>query len=113
MPTLRNHTHLQAAQADTQTKACKRVCLPNPTTDRPKDNQEEQRRHNRRLAQWRVQWLIEHSTSHQILWYVDSLVLRNPPPSPSRKPMQERPRLNTNMEPNSSNGVRNLKSYMS
>lgn len=34
---------------------------------------------NRRLAQWRVQWLIEHSTSHQILWYIDSLVLRNPP----------------------------------
>ena len=28
MPTLRSHTHLQAAQADTQTKACKRVCLP-------------------------------------------------------------------------------------
>ncbi|MDP2089651.1 MAG: hypothetical protein Q8J84_09660 [Flavobacteriaceae bacterium] len=24
-----------------------------------------------------VQWLIEHSTSHQILWYVDSEVLRN------------------------------------
>jgi len=35
--------------------------------------------HNRRLAQWRVQWLIEHSTSHQILWYIDSFVLRNPP----------------------------------
>ena len=34
--------------------------------------------HNRRLAQWRVTWLIEHSTSHQLLWYVDSLVLRNP-----------------------------------
>lgn len=31
MPTLRSHTHLQAAQADTQTKACKRVCLPNRT----------------------------------------------------------------------------------
>ncbi len=29
MPTLRSHTHLQATQADTQTKACKRVCLPN------------------------------------------------------------------------------------
>jgi hypothetical protein len=29
MPTLRSHTHLQAPQADTQTKACKRVCLPN------------------------------------------------------------------------------------
>lgn len=31
MPTLRSHTHLQAAQADTQTKAYKRVCLPNRT----------------------------------------------------------------------------------
>jgi hypothetical protein len=34
---------------------------------------------NRRLAQWRVKWLIEHSTSHQILWCIDSFVLRNPP----------------------------------
>jgi hypothetical protein len=34
---------------------------------------------NRRLAQWRVQWLIEHSTSHQLLWCIDSFVLRNPP----------------------------------
>src|SRR5690606_41421063 len=34
---------------------------------------------NRRLAQWRVKWLIEHSTSHQLLWCIDSLVLRNPP----------------------------------
>jgi hypothetical protein len=34
---------------------------------------------NRRLAQWRVTWLIEHSTSHQLLWYIDSFVLRNPP----------------------------------
>jgi len=24
-----------------------------------------------------VQWLIEHSTSHQHLWWLDSLVLRN------------------------------------
>jgi hypothetical protein len=29
--------------------------------------------------QWRVTWLIEHSTSHQLLWCIDSLVLRNPP----------------------------------
>ena len=35
--------------------------------------------YNRRLAQWRVTWLIEHSTSHQLLWCIDSLVLRNPP----------------------------------
>jgi len=34
---------------------------------------------NRRLAQWRVKWLIEHFTSHQLLWYIDSFVLRNPP----------------------------------
>lgn len=34
---------------------------------------------NRRLAQWRVTWLIEHPTSHQLLWFIDSFVLRNPP----------------------------------
>ncbi|MGC3977754.1 MAG: hypothetical protein QM751_05665 [Paludibacteraceae bacterium] len=27
MPTLHSHTHLQATQTLTQTKACKRVCL--------------------------------------------------------------------------------------
>jgi len=26
-----------------------------------------------------VLWLIEHSTSHQLLWCIDSFVLRNPP----------------------------------
>jgi len=35
--------------------------------------------HNRRLVQWRVTWLIKHSTSHQLLWCIDSFVLRNPP----------------------------------
>ena len=30
---------------------------------------------NRRLAQWRVTWLIEHSTSHQLLWCIDSFVV--------------------------------------
>ena len=34
---------------------------------------------NRRLAQWRGTWLIEHSTSHQHLWCIDSFELRNPP----------------------------------
>jgi len=38
-----------------------------------------QRPANRRLAQWRVKWLIEHPTSHQLLWCNDSFVLRNPP----------------------------------
>jgi hypothetical protein len=41
--------------------------------------EKEARTDNRRLAQWRVQWLIEHSISHQLLWCIDSLVLRNPP----------------------------------
>lgn len=35
--------------------------------------------YNRRLAQWRVTWLNEHSTSHQLLWLNESYVLRNPP----------------------------------
>jgi len=35
--------------------------------------------YNRRLAQWRVMWLIEHSTSHQHLWCIDSFVLKNLP----------------------------------
>jgi hypothetical protein len=78
MPTLRSHTHLQATQANAQTKACKRVCLPNRTADRQLNDRKEQRRHNRRLAKKRVQWLIEHSTSYQLLCWVDSLVLRNP-----------------------------------
>jgi len=33
---------------------------------------------NSGFAKKRVQWLIEHSTSHQLLRYVDSEVLRNP-----------------------------------
>lgn len=72
MPSLRSHTHLQAAQANAQTKACKRVCLPNrtdiTTLDRGATTVKEGRTHNRRLAQWRDRlWLIEPSTSHQLL----------------------------------------------
>jgi len=74
-----SHTHLQATQASPRAKACKRVCLPNRTSDRQIDDRKEQRRHNSGFAKKRVQWLIEHSTSHQILWFIDSLVLRNPP----------------------------------
>ena len=42
---------------------------------------------NSGFAKKRVQWLIEHSTSHQILWYIDSLVLRNPLLCQARKPL--------------------------
>ena len=41
-------------------------------------DRKEGRSANSGFAKKRVQWLIEHSTSHQILWYVDSLLLRNP-----------------------------------
>ncbi len=45
---------------------------------RPNTTEKEGRRHNSGFAKKRVQWLIEHSTSHQLLWYVDSFELRNP-----------------------------------
>lgn len=54
MLTLRSHTHLQATQAITQTKACKRVCLPNRadtvTWDRRETTEKEGRTHNSRFA---------------------------------------------------------------
>jgi len=40
---------------------------------------------NKRLAQWRVKWLIKHSTSYQHLWLIDSFVRRNPPERKARK----------------------------
>lgn len=52
---------------------------------------------NRRLAQWRVSWLIEHSTSHQLLSCIDSFELRNPPlrQAPKRRTVYK-PHINTN-----------------
>ena len=79
-PTLHSYTHCQAAQANTQTQAWQRVCLSNRTT-KTNDKQADEKEHrsdNSGFAKKRVQWLIEHSTSHQLLWYVDSLVLRYP-----------------------------------
>ena len=35
--------------------------------------------YNSGFAKKRVQWLFEHSTSHQLLWCIDSFVLQNPP----------------------------------
>ena len=77
--TLHSHTHYQVAQAATQAKTWQRVCLSNRTTDRKTDEEKEALGGNRRLAQWRVKWLNEHSASHQLLWCIDSFVLRNPP----------------------------------
>jgi hypothetical protein len=78
-PTLHSHTHCQAASANAQTQAWQRVCMSNRTTDRQTDEEKEALGGNRRLAQWRVKWLIEHSTSHQLLGCIDSFVLRNLP----------------------------------
>ena len=60
------------------------------TTDRtPADNS--------RLPQWRVQWLIEHSTSHQLLWCIDSFVLQNPPLHQAPKRWQQVKRQTTDI----------------
>ncbi len=58
---------------------------------RQQHDRTEARTGNRRLAQWRVMWLIEHSISHQLLWFIDSLVLRNPPlrQAPNRQTVQK------------------------
>jgi len=77
MPTLRSHTHLQAAQADTQTKACKRVCLPKRTTDRQADDRKEQRRHNSTYKKLAAQWLNEALCFVSSFVVADSLVLQN------------------------------------
>ena len=42
------------------------------------DDRKDARTANSGLAYWRVKWLIEHSTLHQLLWCIDSFVLRNP-----------------------------------
>ena len=41
---------------------------------------------NRCLPQWWVKWLIEHSTSNQLLWCIYSFVLRNPQLRQAPKP---------------------------
>ena len=92
-PTLHSHTHCQAALAQAQSQAWQRVCLSQRSTEttyKPTD-EKEHRSDNRRLAQWRVTWLIEHSTSHQLLWCIDSFVLRNPPlrQAPKRQTVQK------------------------
>ena len=98
MPTHKN-THLQTAQSHLADQGLQEsIFYPNPRQIKNKksspsqknktysadkqthtDEEKEALGGNRRLAQWRVKWLIEHSTSHQLLWCIDSFVLRNPP----------------------------------
>jgi hypothetical protein len=79
MPTLRSHTHLHATQSQAPTKACKRVCLPVRTTDRPTDDREEQRRHNIGLAKLRVTCLYDIFVVKQTLVFQMNLCDDNPP----------------------------------
>ncbi len=92
------NTHLQTAQSQPTSQSLQEsIFYPNPrqiknkksspsqknktySTDKQMhtDNKKEALGGNRRLAQWRVTWLIEHSTSHQLLWCIDSFVLRMP-----------------------------------
>jgi len=78
MPTLRSHTHLQAAQANAQTKAYKRVCLPNrtdaTTLDGRATTEKEGRTHNSTYKKLAVQWLNDPDSyrdcaSYQVLWW--------------------------------------------
>ncbi len=96
MPTLNSHTHCQAAQANAQTKAWQRVCLSQRTTKTTDKTTDEKNTEpiTGVWRQWRVTWLIEHSTSHQLLWCIDIFLLRNPPlrqaPNRYKQPYDDR-----------------------
>ena len=79
MPTLHSHTHCQVTPAQAQAKTWQRVCLFQRTTNRQSRRKKNTEPITGVWRQWRVKWLIEHSTSHQLLWCIDSFVLRNPP----------------------------------
>ena len=71
MPTLRSHTHLQATQAITQPKLTNKYACPTH------NDRQDSTGGNSGFKKLAVQWLIEHSTSHQHLWWLDSFMLRN------------------------------------
>jgi len=72
----------KAAQANTTTKALSKSLQSHrtktlQTMDR-KATTDRRPACNSGFKKFGVQWLIEHSTSHQILCWLDSFVLRNP-----------------------------------
>ena len=74
--------HLLFCQLTKPNKKSKRATKPTQQ-DNSKQWTTEQRQTEGQLvtavfAKKRVEWLIEHSTSYQHLWFIDSLVLRNP-----------------------------------
>jgi hypothetical protein len=81
MQTLRSHTYLQATQAISQTKACKKVCLPNRTAlatlDRDRLTEKKQRTPNSTYKKLAVQWLNEALCFVSSSVVADSFRLRN------------------------------------
>ena len=59
-------------------KLAKEYAFSNAPADRQTNRRKEHRTDNSGFAKKRVQWLIKHSTSHQILCKIDSFALRNP-----------------------------------
>jgi len=81
MPTLHSHTDLQAAQTDTQAKACKRECLPNHTrtlqTRHYSTSTERRAACNSGFKKLAVLWLNQVQFLNQTVVQVDSFMLRN------------------------------------
>ena len=72
---------LQFTQGNAQPKNCKRATKPTHQDSskmcKQQHDRKEARTGNSGFKKLAVQWLIEHSTSHQHLWGLDSFVLRN------------------------------------
>ncbi len=79
MPTLHSHTHCQVAPADPQAKTWQRVCLFQRTTDRQSGRKKNTERTTAVLCNGGCSGILKVSFSYQVLWWVDSLVLQNPP----------------------------------
>jgi hypothetical protein len=80
-PTLKAYTFASPTSQPTSQSLQKSMPFPTHSQTNTADRQTTTERRaagNSGFAKKRVQWLIEHSTSHQLLWYVDSFVLRNP-----------------------------------
>ena len=78
-PTLHSHTHCQVTPAQAQAKTWQRVCLFQHSTDRQSARKKNTERLTAVLRNGGCSGILKVSFSNQVLWWVDSLVLRNPP----------------------------------
>ncbi len=79
MSTLHSHTHCQVAPADPQAKTWQRVCLSHCTTDRQSTRKIEGQQLTAVWCNGGFSGKLKFSNSNQVLWWVDSFVLPNPP----------------------------------